>query len=376
MSRRTDSVLSAGGSLDPDFGDAGKVAITISGERLRGATSPQPDGTMLSVGAYLRDILVLARHLSDGTPDRNFGNDGIVRLALIPGAGILNVLFALQNDGRVVVFGTLERQGEWVLFFARLWPDGRLDTTFGAGGTTIVNLLAGDDEAHALAVQPDGKIVATARVIHGFNDYKEVVLRLTASGALDPTFGLGGMVVAGPMAFRSVLVQQDGSVVVGGDDRSERALIARYCSDGTVDSSFGVDGFVTIAIETASYSQIHGLALQPDGKVVAAGMAEFAIKGRRSMVARIDQGGNLDVTFNGGKPHVTGVGLTEAVHSDSVAIQPDAKIVASSYGGSAFNVIRYLPGGRLDADFGENGKVTTEFAAGGKDYVFTHCAAS
>ncbi|MDO7899019.1 hypothetical protein [Pseudomonas citrulli] len=365
MNAKSGSTPAAAGSLDRDFGNAGKVGISFPGSVLRGTAVPQPDGTILSVGTVLRDQLVLARLLSDGAPDGSFGNEGMMQIPLVPGSGILDTLFASQDDGKIIVLGTLEGPPEWVLVFVRLLPDGRLDSTFGAGGMAFVNVLGGDDEAHAVAIQPDGKIIATSRVIYDFNVYKAVVLRLTATGALDPAFGLGGIVLTQRQAFHCTRVQQDGSILVGGSDPSEMPMIARFHRDGKLDPGFGVGGYATIAVETAWRGQIDGLALQPDGKIVAAGRADFDVKGTRSLVTRLDPQGRPDPSFNEGRPQVTGIGETGAAISTSVVVQSDGKIVVSGYKEGSITLIRYLADGQLDVDFGESGRVITDFAEGG-----------
>jgi uncharacterized delta-60 repeat protein len=161
---------------------------------------------------------------------------------------------------------------------ARYTSNGTLDATFGAGGTVTTDFAGGGDIGRSVAVQSDGKIVAAGRaVISGNSDF--ALARYTSNGTLDAGFGTGGTVTtdfAGSVdqAF-SVALQKNGNIVAAGlaliNGNSDFAL-ARYTSNGTLDASFGTGGTVTTDF-AGSGDQAFSVAVQRDGKIVAAGQA-------------------------------------------------------------------------------------------------------
>ena len=205
----------------------------------------------------------------------------------------------------------------------------------------------------------------------------------TRSGTLDASFGTGGKVTtdfagagdgAGPIA-----VQPDGKLVAAGaatiNGQVDFAL-ARYNSDGTLDTSFGTAGRVTTDFGSP-WEAPSALAIQGDGKIVVAGFTEVG-QFAAFAVARYNSDGTLDTTFGGGGKAITGfandtnlvaLGPVSA-QAYSVAVQPDGKIVVAGYanidGEEDFAVVRYKANGTLDLAFGAGGKAITEFGAAGR----------
>jgi len=212
--------------------------------------------------------------------------------------------------------------------------------------------FGGSDYGFSVALQPDGKIV-----VAGYAGGDFALARYNSDGALDTSFGSGGKVTTDfggsyhPDGF-SVALQPDGKIVVAGYAGGDFAL-ARYNSDGALDTSFGSGGKVTTDFggSDAGYS----VALQPDGKIVVAGYAglDFAL-------ARYNSDGALDTSFGtGGKVTTDFSGGRDVGYS--VALQPDGKIVVAGYAGVDFALARYNSDGALDTSFGSGGKVTTDF---------------
>ena len=183
---------------------------------------------------------------------------------------------------------------------------GALDASFGQGGTVVTFLSTEGSAAHALVLQADGKLVAV-----GFNtppetpnSYRQIALvRYDRDGSLDTSFGSDGVVETsiegGYAEANAAVLQPDGKIVVAGDYQmaaggSEFAL-ARYTSDGSLDPSFGTDGIVRTQVEDVS-SKAFGVALQPDGKIVAGGEATSST-GSGSAVVRYLPDGSLDTSF-------------------------------------------------------------------------------
>ncbi len=252
---------------------------------------------------------------------------------------------------------------------------GDLDPTFGSGGVVQTDIgSASPDFGTAVIPQTDGDLVAGATSTDDRGLGVFGVLRYTAPGGLDPAFGAGGKAfVSFPdSATEQALAQQpDGKLVaagfsfvsVGGPARETFAL-ARVLSDGAIDTSFGMNGRVLTWFGHVGSAQ--GVAIAPDGKIVAAG----GVNGNMA-VARYNPDGSLDPTFSGNGKRVVSVSRS-GDGANAVAVQPDGKIVLAGYAttvtGSDFALTRLNPNGSLDTGFGTKGVVLASF--GGFDTAF------
>jgi serralysin len=317
----------------------------------------QADGKIVAAGdAGFRtgnSRFAVARYNADGTLDSTFSGDGKVTTQFTrhddPVSGA-----ALQSDGRIVVSGGAAADGPNSNFaLARYNSDGTLDLTFGGDGKVRTDFVGRHDFANAVAIQADGKVVAGG--LAGFSRTRGTgrfgVARYNADGMLDTAFSGDGKLTTnftrGDDSVQGVAVQSDGSIVAAGIAayRSSNATfaLARYTQDGTLDTSFGGDGKVRTAINgNAAYA--YDVVLQPDGKIVAAGVA--AGRGGRFAVGRFDSDGGLDVTFG-----VDGTATTNFTrHNDfayGLALQADGNLVlagGSGWGGSnpKIALARYL----------------------------------
>jgi uncharacterized delta-60 repeat protein len=385
------------GDLDASFGVGGKVITDFGENDLGRAIALQPDGKIVVVGnagpliddndnAITLAKFALARYLPDGTLDTTFGDDGRVTTAFEQGSPSGNEgpaqAVALQADGKIVAAGyTSAPPSSGVSFaLARYLPDGSLDATFSDDGkvTTDIGALLGlpgaNARASAIVLQPDGKIVAV-----GGNFF----VRYHADGTLDASFGEGGLTtisqrpMEGTFELSAAALQPDGKIVAVGLVFNlnaspafpfvESFVLARLLPDGTFDTSFGIDGLVKTDI--ALNAGLSAVALQPDGKIVAAGTTVQAtgdpnIFIRNFTLGRYLPDGMLDTTFGSGGLVTTDFG--GASGASGVTLQPDGKIVAA---GSAitglrdfgFALARYLQDGALDTTFSGDGLVTTDF---------------
>jgi uncharacterized delta-60 repeat protein len=218
----------------------------------------------------------LARYQPDGGLDPTFGTGGAVTNFF--GSGQLNnsgYVLARQPDGRFVVAGpTFTTPGApvGVLGVARFLPDGRLDPTFGTSGTvtTAIGSFPGAGPV-AMVVQPDGTLVVAGSWETSRGTSIELV-RFRPDGRLDPTFGTGGTVSTGVGRVRALLQQPDGKLVVAILDPAwtvEDLLLARYLSDGRIDPTFGTGG--PVVTDVGGRELPSALLQQPDGKLVVAG---------------------------------------------------------------------------------------------------------
>jgi len=278
---------------------------------------------------------------------------------------------AIQPDGKIVVVGESEDGTKADALILRYNSDGTLDATFGTGGVVLYDGPANAiDEAHAVAIQPDGKIVVvgTARNI---NNYDVLVLRYISNGILDPTFGTGGVVLYNSPADdvdngNGVVIQSDGKIVVAGERVNSSGyhdiLLLRLDGNGALDPAFGAGG--ATFYDTANENDLgYSVALQPDGKIVITGTHQSGSAKTDLLVLRYTSDGILDTSF--GSSGVVLYGTANfADGGHAVVTQPDGKIivVGNSYNSSVQPqeneavLLRYN-NGTLDSTFGSGGVV-------------------
>jgi uncharacterized delta-60 repeat protein len=237
--------------------------------------------------------------------------------------------------------------------------DGQLDPTFGNGGivTTAINVF-GNATLNAAALQSDGKVVA-AGINYGIDNTGFAIARFFQNGSLDYTFGTNGIIRVkyfsrSDAEALSVAIQSDGKIIVGGysqfEPRSSYSffIIARYQPNGAVDSSFATDGVAYIYFHYLK-NEAHSLVIQPDGKIIAAGVSNNGSVDLFA-VARLNTNGDVDSTFGINGQTITAIGTSdERIHT--AALQKNGKIVVAGYN----NVVRYTENGTQDSTFGTNG---------------------
>jgi uncharacterized delta-60 repeat protein len=309
-------------------------------------------------------VTVTVRGLA-GALDTSFATNGKAVTGL--GADDYAEAMAVQPDGKLVVAGHANMGGTTGTDFVlvRYLRDGAIDTTFGTGGKVSTDIDGGSDQAFAVALQADGKIV-----VAGSNDVSPkgksfALVRYNADGSLDATFGTGGKVVT---SFGSqsdtayaVVVQPDGRIVAGGHTntatRGVDFALARYQANGALDASFGANGQVVMPIHAGnSRDSIYALALQTTGgelKIVAAGgEGDFT-------VARFNANGSIDAGFGIGQG-LDAVFGTVIGAARAVIVTPDNKIVVSGHADHDFAVLQLSEDGIADAGFGGTGRVVTK----------------
>jgi uncharacterized delta-60 repeat protein len=362
------ALSAARGDLDPTFGSGGKVTTDFGGSEVGWGVAVQRDRKVVVAGYELdfgpSDDFVLARYTVNGDLDRSFDGDGKVATDFAAGRdGAFDV--QIQGDGKIVAAGESRRGGVSAIALARYNRDGTLDSTFGEGGKVLTTYGPGSiDRAQAVLLQTDGKIVAGGLTRSGASS-SFALTRYLPDGTLDPSFGSRGRVTT-PIPRRendrvyALAVQPDGKLVAAGGsfEGASDVVLARYNRDGSPDPSFDGDG-----ISVASFRPIDMVPLrilvQRDGKLLAAGyggVTRFAADGR--LEGRFGQGGRAE---------------SGDVQAGTAAIQPDGKIlvigtvVTGSPATGDFGVARLTSGGRLDMTYGRQGRVVTAFGSGTSD---------
>jgi len=377
------------GALDltfAGFGAGGKVMTDIQGGS-NGAYSValQPDGKIVVAGVAAA-AFVVARYLDNGTLDASFGNGaGYTRTPV--GGSATAYAVALHSDGSIVVAGYVSIAGNIDFAVVRYTAGGVVDTGFGGGdGIVTTDFDGGDDRARGVVVQSDGKIIAAGYAIVG-GDYDFALARYCANGDLDNGtncpggFGSGGKVTTSfsydDRAY-AVALQPDGKIVAAGQrigNPGSDFVLARYCPDGRLDNGSncgggGFDGDGKVSTLIAGIGGARAVAIQEDGKIVAAGTArEHGQTVTDFALVRYCSDGDLDNGSNCGaggfavggkvKTHISG---SDAAEAQAVAVRPDGTVIAAGYAhtvlGNVFVTVSYTPNGAA------SGPVVTDIGSG------------
>ncbi len=420
--------LADGSSLDTSFGANGTVSLYFGGPSQAGGVAVQADGKVVvggsvvggSFGVYrlnvngtrdtsfgqgglatgaaglARDLVLaadgkivetgetaVARYNADGTLDTSFGGTGSVPLLFAGLAGHGRGVAVLPG-GAVVVAGYTqgERSPDGPMTVNRYTAAGNLDASFATGGTAVTPFAAPVDvggylytSSTQVAVAADGKVVAVSSSQTGGFVTDFDVARTNPDGTLDATFGAGGRVttdLGGDDRPSDVVLQPDGKIVVAG--MSARTLGARlayafvrYNADGSLDTSFGQGGtVVTLYGDSGGSAEIDGLALQPDGKIIGVGWYNpgASVFDQAMLLVRLNSDGSVDQQTTVSYPSFGTTGK-------AVAVQPDGRIVVAGYvlGRNSLNsdalVARFLPDFSPDPSFDSDGRRAVDL--GGDD---------
>jgi len=313
-----------------------------------------------------------------GTLDPTFGDGGIVVLSYGNETASADAV-AIQPDGKIVVGGVKTKGGQGFAV-VRLMPNGSLDATFGTAGLVETKVGNTSHVLSALALQPDGKILIAGYTRFVGQNFDFAVLRYSANGTLDPTFGTEGVVLTdfGTRTDQAMAMalMTDGRIVVSGQTLSDDLTVAdmafaRYNPDGSLDTTFGASGRTMVDVR-GTPDQARAIALLPGGKILAAGTSRDPLLSRTDITAvRLNADGSLDTTFGTAGLFVTDFGGPGSQTAQGAAISATGNIVLAGVYGSAgpndFGVLRLTTGGALDPTFGGTGLVTTDFGARSDD---------
>jgi uncharacterized delta-60 repeat protein len=379
----------AAGDLDPTFGSGGKVFTDFGNTRDSAgrAVAIQPDGKIVVAGfSHIRgtydDDFALARYNRDGSLDESFGSGGKVLTDFGVGTSQQAHALAIEPDGRIVAAGWSLVSGSFHFALARYNRHGSLDQSFGSGGKVLTDIGPFGGTAQAVAIQPNGKIVAAGDNISGF-----ALVRYNADGSLDSTFGSDGKVFTDlgyGSSASSVAIEPNGKIVAAGEGITGDGCypdnfcfdfgLVRYNRDGTLDQSFGSGGKVFTDFGE-SFDHALNMTTEPGGKIVAAGES-YATGSDDFALARYNRDGTLDQSFGSGGKVLTDFASGSYDQAWAVTRAPNGRLVAAGIGGFPIEtgnfdaaLARYNRDGSLDQTFGSGGKVLIDVGFGA-DYVF------
>jgi uncharacterized delta-60 repeat protein len=323
-------------------------------------------------------------HAAAGDLDNSFGDNGTaLASAPDPSCGGAQGL-VLQADGKIVLAGARRNlvTSGCDMALARFGADGALDLAFGASGFASVSFDAPAVEngvafgyANAVALQSDGKLIAAGAGSIAMPPYTGPALaRFNGDGSIDPGLGVGGRIVtaAGPAVlgggYYTLAIQPDGRIVaagaaVAGAFGGGTLLLARHMADGSLDQGFGSNGFApTAGLATGFSATFSSVILQADGKIVASGVnaVDRLLGPTIGLLARFGANGLVDTSFG-----AAGVVRSAGVAFFALVQQPDGKLVVTGGAPGSLVLARFQPDGSIDSGFGSNGSVTAPLVPGG-----------
>ncbi len=385
------------GNLDMSFGIGGKVITAFNLGTGITDIALQSDGKIVAVGTTFnfstQTDFALARYNSDGSLDMTFGSGGKVVTDLFNQHNYISSVL-LQPDSKIVVVGggKLPNSQYEDFVIVRYNADGSFDNDFGIGGKVFTDFFGGYDVAQAVILQPDGKILATGNAFtYTYASDNFGLARYNTDGSLDVSFGSGGKVLTtfprndnatfgrkDAVAY-DISLEPNGKIIAAGS-AGERWLdfaLARYNSDGSLDSSFGSAGLV-ITDFSGYNEEIRAVKVQQDGKIIAAGFAlNLSLTDVDFALARYNQNGTLDGNFGNGGKRTTDMGANDEIFD--MAIHQDNKVVVAGVRTTTplqadFVLARYnLEDFNLCLQDESNGNILQINSTTG-DYQFTNCS--
>ncbi len=306
-----------------------------------------------------------------GSFDASYGNNGLATFCYHNPTTMGVYTSSFQSSGKIVTYNGI---GGSTAVLLRWNTDGTIDTTFGDSGTGTQSyfqnppFVNGGYSPKDMAIQEDDKIVIMGLQQNPtFPSNAYWVARLLPDGALDTSFnGTGYLDLSfGTTQDRatSVALQTDGKILVGGTsgNTAQYFTVARLNPDGSLDTGFGNGGKVQTPF-SGNESFVQTIAVQPDGKIVAGGYTVNFPNGKDFAIVRYNADGSIDTDFGDNGKVITTISSTTDIITELI-IELDGKIVAGGYmstQNSLMCMVRYNADGSIDASFGVDGIVIND----------------
>lgn len=365
------------GILDATFATDGLLQFDVAGGHDNGhGIAVQPDGKIVVTASathsgFSFDIVVLRLH-EDGSLDTSFGDGGMYRYANANGSDLVYELTLVEDGSIFVVGGHSETPANTEMLIIKLNDKGSPDPSFGTDGVVIQTIDTSEDYAHSLAFTADGQlIVGGFSYKPGFSFKRNVLCRFDADGTLDTSFGVNGIFMWNDDDTRSevwnIAITDDGGILASGKSTpsgTDRLSLYKVKADGSsLDSSFGTGGEVLAPFEGTAY----GMIVHSNGNILLCGPSS-GLMGRDLIVLAYHQNGTPNTDFG-----TDGIFLVNNDINDvglNITEQSDGKIVVCGESGGtfimppprAFFSVRMDENGVLDTTWGGTGMVVTDLS--------------
>ncbi len=347
-------VLFAAGIFDSAFGLSGREVFQLRDTAEINGVAVLGNNQIITLGSGSDSggaDIELQKLNTDGSFDTSFGG-GTGRVLFHNGNFDFATGLAVQNDGSIVAVGATN--GAFLI--ARRNPDGSADTSFGEGGIDTISFGAqGFGQANAVAIQGDGKIVVVGQY-SGSNSSDFAIARLNPDGSFDSGFGSNGEVTVDFAGLQdqanAVAIRGDGSIVIGGSAQNANGdadfAFLGLRPDGSLDSSFGNNG--TVTINATPGDSVNGIAMDPsNGNIYFDGATST--------------GGYFGALNSNGSPIGTIGGAQASVNRYTALMRAsDGSLYAAGQANQTMMVTKFLPTGATAPGFGTSGNVLAPFA--------------
>lgn len=373
------TIFASPGDLDTQFGKNGKVVTNINDydNFVRGVVTTEDGSTILAGTSESGTItnITLTKYDYDGKLDQYFGLSGIVNVDFNQKISI-NAVAITPND-QLYVVGSIQNTIYTDFFIVKFTRNGKIDSTFGTNGSSILDLQHKDDVAFGIALQNDGRIVVVGRSNNGTDD-DAAIIKLKTNGTLDSTFADNGISInalaaglsATSEAFNGVSIQSDGRIIACGYTQialRNLFLVTRILPNGTLDYQFGINSDGIIKMSIGSSNDIaYGVNIQEDSKILIYGTSYKGVNPKFALL-RLLSYGRVDSELYGSGMFVSDYGKANST-GRSAYLQSDNSIIVAgenyNTGGiKEFAMARIYYDGSFDPNFGINGKTSTTFNA-------------
>lgn len=366
------------GTLDTTFGTGGKISNNFGGNNLAYDSVLQPDGKIIVVGNTYSiapgSSFLTVRYLPNGDVDTSFGNLGSATTLI--GDHCSAQAVALQSDGKIVVAGSSYAPSGDIstsdIMIVRYNDDGSLDTTFGNNGITSI-ILNYSQSINTLLIQGNGKIIIGGLFSLLDNPSQDTMglARFNTDGSLDTTFGTDGYVYT-PNIYRGEImdmkfIDNEDIIAVGRGFIVSNYLMARYTSEGQVVNSFGTNGNGIVQEAYNQIAQLNKCVISSDKDIYIAGATYNGTK-YNAFITKYDSNGVKDITFGSDGKILRDFGSTKSSFADDISIDYNNNLILGYTLGATndydFGLESYNLDGTLNTSFGSNGYFTTTFGSG------------
>lgn len=323
------------GTLDTKFGSNG-IVTTLSGtSSTANGVVVDTSGRVIVAGSSSSTKIILVRYNTNGSPDLTFGTGGIVTFTIPSNTSTAVSGVVLDANGKIVVGGTTILSSKNNLFAARFNASGSIDTTFNTTGYKTLTANSGYT-ASSIKIDANAKIVLGGSRTTNASKTNFLLVRLNNNGAVDSTFGSNGVVTtaipaATVSSISSIFIDSSNRIVVAGYSGSSTAArftVARYRTNGTLDTTFGTTLNGIQVTPVGGSSEANAVVIDLNGKIVAAGVSD-----NQNMIVRYTNNGSLDSTFGFSGIFINQIGNSAQIYS--ILIQPfDGRIVSGGLGNS------------------------------------------